>query len=305
LYNLLNDFYNYINYRNELFLINNTLLYFLDFHFRIWDKKNISKGDIQESLSLINYIIEKIEVISLKNKRNSEFNMFIKSLKMHIEYVNYHYKDKFNAYIDYLFQSFSFTLFRNIQLSYSKHNWKNIFPEEWKISKDKIKNKKPIAAAFFDNFTIFINNHFYDMNKELELSIKNIIQGIFDNFEPNLLARLLFFILSQPISDNQILKENIETLIINLKSFELTQFNIDEKNSSQTVKNQIRDYKNISEKNTYEFMRYMFPNLFKPDILNSVINYLKELKNRYQKEPAAYYNIESYINILENMTEKK
>lgn len=296
--NLLNDFYNYINYRNELFLINNSLLYFLDFHFNIWNKNKKSNIDIKNSLNLINSIVENIEIVSLLNKRNTEFNMFINKLKMHIEYIKYKHSSKFNSYLKYLIQSFSFTLFRNINTDYKRFRWSQYFPEEWKISIDKIKKQKIIPLSLFDNFTKFISNHFVNIDDEFEKGIKKIINGIFKNCDANLLMRLLFFVLSKPFSNNNLIEENIENLIINLDSFEIKIFNIDEEKPGKTAKNQITEYENISEKNTYKFMDYMFPEQFESRKIDLIIDYLQKLKNQYQNKPSTYYNIETYINIL-------
>jgi len=303
--NLLNDFYNYIDYRNEIFLINNTLLYFLDFHFLIWKKFHKLENKASDSLNSINYIVEKIEKVSLKNKRNSEFYSFIKFFKMHLDYIKQHYRNDYEHYIKHLLKIFTFTLFRTTNKNISLYKWRDYFPDEWRISKQAIMQNKLIPSSIFDNFTKYVNNNLYKINGEREKIIKNIIKVIFKNFDPNLLMRLLFFVLTNPVSKTDINNENIENLIINLNSFELTKFNIDETETLQTARNQISDYKNIHEINTINFITFMFPEVFTANTLDSIIKYLDELKTKYSNEPSAYYNIETYNTILNRIIDQK
>ena len=289
---LLNDFYNFINERSIILLLepNITFTRILEWHFKTWqneyiyikkylDSKNKSKSSFnyREILRVLDSILSNIEERSFKEQE--AFSFFI-HFKKHAE----KYKDELvgngnkHYYINYLFDPFYKVFFKNIEkANFSEKDliWDQCFPKEWKISKTNLADKENI---FFSNLSwrCFINWALHRINtavEEKDFVLGEVSSNLFPEIDSNLLLKLLVFIVSGSGKKNKV-KLCIEkpwdfgfTARVKLYSIEMSKEEMSKKMSEDIER---------EEQRTFELACLLFKEEFSKE---NIAQYIKEIKD--------------------------
>ncbi len=289
---LLNDFYNFINERSIILLLepNITFTRILEWHFKTWQNKYIyikkyldskdkskSSFNYSEILRALDSILSNIEERSFKEQE--AFSFFI-HFKKHAE----KYRDKLvgngnkHYYINYLFDLFYKVFFKNIEkANFSEKDliWDHCFPKEWKISKTNLVDKE---NKFFSNLSwrCFINWALDRINKAIEekdFVLGEVSSNLFPEIDSNLLLKLLVFIVSGSGKKNKV-KLAIEkpwdfgfTARVKLYSIEMSKEEMSKKMSEDIER---------EEQRTYELACLLFKEEFSKE---NIAQYIKEIKD--------------------------
>jgi len=292
---LLNDFYNFINERSIILLLepNITFTRILEWHFKIWqnkyiyikkylDSKNKSKSSFNysEILRVLDSILSNIEERSFKEAE--AFSFFI-HFKKHAE----KYKDELvgngnkHYYISYLFDLFYRVFFKNVEkINFSEKQviWDQCFPKEWKISKTNLTDKE---NKLFSNLSLrcFLNwalHRISQAKEEKDFVLGEVSSNLFPEVEPNLWAKFLVFRFSGS-------KDRVKLAIEkpwNFGFINRVKFYPGEPGNEEMHKKMSEDTE-IEKRKTYELACYIFREFSKENIAQ----YIKEIKNlEYPKE---------------------
>jgi len=293
---LLNDFYNFINERSIISLLepNITFTRILEWHFKIWQNKYIyikkyldskdkskSSFNYSEILRVLHSILSNIEERSFKEQE--AFSFFI-HFKRHAE----KYKDELvgngnkHYYISYLFDLFYKVFFKYIEkASFSEKDliWDQCFPKEWKISKTNLVDK---GNKLFSNLSLryFLNWALHRINKateEKDFILGEVSSNLFTEVEPNLWAKFLVFVFSG-------FKDRVKLAIEKPWDFGPTtrvKFYPGEMVKEEMYKKMSEDIEREEQK-TYELACLLFKEEFSKE---NIAQYIKEIKNlEYPKE---------------------
>ncbi len=293
---LLNDFYNFINERSIILLLepNITFTRILEWHFKIWQNKYIyikkyldskdkskSSFNYSEILRVLDFILSNIEERSFKEAE--AFSFFI-HFKKHAE----KYKDELvgngnkHYYISYLFDLFYRVFFKNVEkINFSKKQviWDQCFPKEWKISKTNLVDKE---NKFFSNLSLrcFINwalHRISQAKEEKDFVLGEVSSNLFPEVEPNLWAKFLVFRFSGS-------KDRVKLAIEkpwNFGFINRVKFYPGEMVKEEMSKKMSEDVKR-EEQRTYELACLLFKEEFSKE---NIAQYIKEIKNlEYPKE---------------------
>jgi hypothetical protein len=272
---LLNDFDIFMNNRSVNFLIfldRHIFLKILELHFKIWERspvfsqKNESHNDdiyYFQILQNIESILKKFEKTGL-TKENSYllfmkfFSSFKKHLKKYEEKISED-KDKYFKYIESLLSLFYQVFFENIEKSKYKDNiWDELFPREWRITKNNLINKNNVVAEIsFKEFKKWAELRIRQLTRDFDSELESITPNMFPEVNKILWSRILIFVFS-PFGENR-----IKSVIERKWSFGFITFpGLDE------------HYK----KETFELAILLFPDQFSEENLKSYIKSLEELK---------------------------
>ncbi len=289
LQNYLKDFLNFIQLRSNLFLLNNTTLFFLKLHKSIWGKKN------KELLYTIENILDYIISESLKNKRKNDFPKLLKYFKNHYQ------KETSEEYIQKITSMFTQCFFKTIENNKISYEWNKYIPENWKVTDKNLRDELSIPKFILNNFMVYFNNMIYEINNLNDIIIDNLVKVFFPEVYPNLFIRLSVFALYKPLSKNDKIKiENIENIVVNFNSFGVSGYKINNKKNFFLEKN-IDEMSDRYEKLTFDIIKYTFTNIFSDKNIKKYIKTLKKLKDKYSDDSNSLYNLNDYINIFNKM----
>ena len=291
---LLNDFYNFINKRSIILLLepNITFARILEWHFKTWqneyiyikkylDSKDKAKSSFnyREILRVLDSILSNIEERSFKDQE--AFSFFI-HFKKHAE----KYKDELvgngnkHYYINYLFDSFYKVFFKNIEkANFSEDDfiWEPCFPKEWKVSKVNLLDKE---KQLFTNLSLicFLNWAQKRINwatEKKDFVLGKVASNLFPEIDSNLLLELLVFVVLGSGNKNRI-KFTIEKpwdfgFVIRSKLYPI-------ETGKQEMKKKMSEDIEREEQGTYELVSLLFKKDFSKENIAQYIKEIKELK---------------------------
>jgi len=310
---LLNDFYNFINERSITLLaeLEITLPKILEWHFKIWQKKDThffkkekakELGSFSQISRMLDFILTNIEERSLKGvEAFSFFNHFTR----HVE----NYKKEFIEsgkkyyYISSLFNIFYRVFFKNIaKSSESDSIWENCFPKEWKITKNNLENKENIISKIsLNQFLHWTQMRIWKLEKDFDRDLDEVSRNIFPDVEPILWSRILILIFS-PYGDNRMkfVLERSWTFGF-MGRFRTCSGDIEaSKEESRRKTDEAMQLAEEAEvKNTFELAYLLFKENFSKENLDKYIKSLQELK--YKENSEKEIKRLELINILNEM----
>ncbi len=298
---LLNDFNSFIDKRSTEFLIllNGTLDKILQWHFEIWGKEYeyLSQEDKLETWAIYNElsriidsIIQKIELRALKSTKSFSF---FKKFENHAEqYKNEQHKNEYK-YADSLFDIFYQVYFENIYGAPSRYNiWEHYFPDEWKVTKNNLKNPKNIIAAIsLNKFLDWARDRIWEASNEKDFLLEDISTNLFPEVDPTLWAKILIFIYT-PYGDDR-----LSTVVE--KSWNFGLFGRVKVYNKEHQKDEIERDKKNEEINTFDLAVLVFGKQFSKINLKSYIHSLEQLS--YPKQPAEESKRLQLLHLFQNM----
>jgi len=179
--------------------------------------------------------------------------------------------------------------------------WK-IFPEEWKITKENIKNKDNVLwrITFNKLFIVWMYGRIFNTNKkEYDVALDEVSKSIFPEVEPILWGNILVclvFLFSYERSNEVDFTWVVEHphRFLGVSPGFATMWSSPEEEHSQFIKQQ--------EESTFELTLLLFGKFFSQEKLPKYIAELKELKSQYQKDLTKKRKVEALIRIFEEMS---
>jgi len=292
---LLNDFYNFINERSIILLLepNITFTRILEWHFKTWQNeyiyikkyldskdKSTSSFNYREILRVLDSILSNIEERSFKEQE--AFSFFI-HFKKHAE----KYKDELvgngnkHYYINYLFDPFYKVFFKNIEkANFSEMDfiWNQCFPKEWKVSKINLVDKEENKVFSDLSWRCFINWALHRINtavEEKDFVLGEVSRNLFPEIDSDLLLELLVFIVLRSGKKNRV-KLAIDKpwafgFVTRSKLYPI-------ETGKEEMKKKMSEDMEREEQGTYELASLLFKEDFSKENIAQYIKEVKELK---------------------------
>ena len=312
---LLNDFYNFVEYRSIVLLLEPNISFnrILEWHFKSWRDEYINikkylKGDCKSTTSFnyreisrsLDSILANIEDRSIKEM---EFYPFIIYFKKHAE----KYKDEVvgngneHSYISHLLEQFYRTLFKSIEEANfsAKHVlWEQCLPKNWKVTKNNLENNE---SMFFSDLSLrcFINWAVDRINKATEkkdTTLGEITHNLFPGINSNLFLKYLVIFTS---GSNK--KNNVKYIIENPWNFGFhmqTKLFPGEVGKKEAIKRMNEDTKR-EEQETYELLFLLFNKATSKENLQEYIEEIKKLD--YPKDSNEDVERNELLDVFEKM----
>jgi hypothetical protein len=312
---LLNDFYNFIEYRPIVLLLEPNISFnrILKLHLNSWQDKYIhikkflksddksntafSYGEIYRTLDSC---LSAIEECSIKEQ---EFHSFIICFKEHAE----KYKDVVvgngnkHYYISQLFEQFYRTFFKSIEeanFSAKQVLWEQCFPKDWKVTKNNLENDE--SKLFSDlSLRCFFNwamDRINKSNEKRDIVLGEVAHNLFPGIDSNLFLEFLVIFTS---GSNK--KNNVKYIIENPWNFG---FHVNAKlfpgeiGEKEAIKRMDEDLKK-EEQETYELVFLLFKEATSKENLQQ---YIEEIKNtEYSKDSNEEVEKNELIDVFEKM----
>jgi len=209
---LLSDFNNFLEKRSALFVthLEEFLNSALQWHFQMWEKeqellgqdKKLDEWSMYSDLSrTINSIVQKIELLGLKNKASS---LLLKKLDQQTDrYKKTSISSRY--YVEYLLDTFYQVFFQEIYGSSDRYNiWNSYFPEKWKVTKNNLESSDNILSKIsLKNFLEWASDRIWRASDDNDFPLHDISTNLFPEVDPILWSKILIFVFS-PYSENRL-----------------------------------------------------------------------------------------------------
>lgn len=304
---LLRDFYNSLEQRSPIFLVDKALPSVLNWKIVTWKSRwttseRKEKGEDLLELEMegiLDMIITKIGERTLEYKHWLFSTLFLEHFKNHVDNnvdEQTMVKNRKKYYIEALFRLFYKLVFEKVASSDESDYFWSIFPSEWKVTKNNLLDGKNVIARISCNtFMDWARSRIWS-NQTFDKQLNDVSQNLFPEVHPETWAMILILVFS-PFSPENRIKSIVErpwTFGFRIRSYEVSL----EKNLERIIEEKkVQD--EIEIKSTYELAMLIFKEIFTKEALEDYIKQTNKLE--YSADSTENYKKKELLKLFNDL----